>query len=200
MDILLATQNPSKVARVRELLFGKGVTILTPKDAGLEVIDVEEGSDIAKNAEAKARAYLGKTDLPILGLDSAFVIPGEDLDPAKVRRNTLAGRDEKSMNEQEIVEAMIAFYQGIVKRRGGPVPAYWDDATALVLPDGTVKHERDRRPVELTDSVHGEVDPHFPLRSIYIIGATGKYAVDQTEEDERKELRPFQEALERILF
>ncbi len=200
MNILLATQNAGKVARVRKLLLGHDITILTPKEAGLEVTDVEEGSDIALNAEAKARAYLGKTSLPILGLDSAFVIPGEDLDPAKVRRNALAGRDEKTMSEKEIAEAMIAFYREIVKRRGGPVPAYWEDATALVLPDGSAKLERDRRPVELTDTIRGEINVKFPLRSFYIIGATGKYAVDQTEEDERKELLPFQEALERILF
>lgn len=200
MDILLATQNAYKVSRVRHLLSGREVRILTPTDVGLRIIDVEEGSDIDENAETKARAYFGKTNLPILGLDSAFVIPGEDLDPAKVRRNALGDRDEKSMNEQEIVQAMIAFYQGVVRRRGGQLPAHWDDSFALVLPDGTVRREKSQRPVLLTEFVHGEINPHAPLRSMYIVEPTGKYVSDQTPEDEYIEMLPYQEALERILL
>ena len=36
-----------------------------------------------------------------------------------VSSQALGDRDEKSMTEQEIAQAMIAFYQGIVRRRGG---------------------------------------------------------------------------------
>lgn len=199
MRILLATNNPAKVARVRQLTADQGVVFLTPVEVGLQSIEVEEGSDIAVNAERKARAYVGKTQLPILGLDSAFVIPGEDFDPAKVRRNALAGRDETAFSAEEIAGLMIAFYREIVKRRGGPVPAYWEDALALVSPDGTIRSERSRRPVMLTDTIHGKINPHLPLRSLYIVEATGKYVADQTPEDELKEMRPYQEALGRLL-
>ena len=199
MIILVATNNPAKVARVRQLLAGRDVVMITPAEAGIPITEVEEGSDIAENAERKARVYFGKINLPILGMDSAFVIPGEDIDPAKVRRNALAGRDEADLSAKEVAEFMIAFYREIVKRRGGPVPAYWEDALALVGSDGTVRYGRSRRPVTLTDAVRGQINPHLPLRSLYIVEATGKYVADQTSEDESKEMRPYQEALERVL-
>lgn len=199
MQILAATSNPAKIARARQLLAGRDVAILTPAEAGISVVDVEEGSDIHENAVLKARAYLDKTIMPILGMDSAFVIPGEDLDPAKVRRNALAGRDESAMSAEEVAQAMIDFYKNIVERRGRRVQAYWEDAFALILPDGTVRRDVSRRPVALTTESRGTINPHFPLRSLYVVEATGKYAADQTPEEELIEMRPYREALERVL-
>lgn len=199
MRVLIATTNPSKVERVRALLRDAGVELPTPTDLSLKSIDVDEGSDIAENARRKALAYRMHTDLPILGMDSAFVIPGEDMDPAMVRRNALGGRDETTMNCNEIAEIVIAFYRSIAIRRGGSVPTYWEDAFALSLPDGTMREERSHRPGELTAEVRGQVNPYFPLRSMYIIGATGKYAVDQTPGDDVLEMQPFRDALKRLL-
>lgn len=108
MTILLATNNPAKVDRIRAQMRGCGFAFVTPAEAGIAAVEVEEGSDILENARAKAMAYAGKTDLPILGLDTAFVIPGEDLDPAKVKRNALGGRDERSLAVEEIAQAMHA--------------------------------------------------------------------------------------------
>lgn len=199
MKILVATNNPGKLKRVRKLFTGETVEFFSPSDLGIPVIETDEGSDIAENAEKKARAYLGKTELPVLGMDSAFVIPGEDLDPAKVRRNALAGRDEATMTREEIAQAMTSFYGSIAARHGGSVPAYWEDALALVLPDGSAKHDAGKRPVTLTSKPHGIVDAHLPIRSMYVVAATGKYPADQTPEEESLELKPYQEALKRIL-
>ncbi len=199
MRVLVATNNPGKLTRIRRLFKDADVEFISPTEVGIEAIETEEGSDLHENAERKARAYVGKTDVPILGMDSAFVIPGEDLDPAKVRRNALAGRDEATMTRDEIAQAMVDFYRGIVERRGGNVPAYWEDVFALVSPDGLVKHESDRRPVVLTEKTVGAFDPHLPLRSMYIPVPTGKYVADQTPEDELLELKPYQDALKRLL-
>lgn len=200
MDILVATNNPGKIARVRQLLADREVAVHTPSEVGIPSVEVEEGSDIFENAERKARAYLGKTNLPILGLDSAFVIPSEpNLDPAKVRRNALEGQKEAAMNSEEIGQAMIRYYQKLVLRHGGQLPAYWEDAFALVASDGSVRKESGHRPVILTKDVHLPMNPSLPLRSIYIVEATGKYAVEQSPEEELRELRPYQEALIRLL-
>ncbi|MDO8583585.1 MAG: non-canonical purine NTP pyrophosphatase [bacterium] len=199
MKILLATNNQSKIARVRMLLKDADVEFVTTSDVGLESIEVEEGSDIRENAKNKALAYRGKTELPIIGMDSALVIPGEDLDPARVKRNALGDRDEATMTQQEIRDAMILFYQTIVKRHGEPVGAYWEDVSALVMPDGTVTIESGQRPIVITGEIHGPVNDFYPLRSMYQVAATGKYPIEQTPEEEWVELAPFREALERLL-
>ncbi len=199
MQIFLATHNPAKMVRVRQVLAGHPVEVLTPHDVGFASVEVEEGSDIVWNAEAKARAYLGKTTLPIVGMDSAFVVDGEALDPAKVRRNALVGRDEAAMTQQEIADAMIAFYADVAQRHGGTVSVCFVDVFVCLFPDGTRREERDERPALLTATVRDPVNPHFPLRSMYIAHATGKYGSEQTAAEEMEELRPYREALERLL-
>ncbi|MFH1620628.1 MAG: non-canonical purine NTP pyrophosphatase [Patescibacteria group bacterium] len=199
MQLLIATSNPAKVERVRKLLADIKAQILTPVEAGITPVDIEEGSDIAENAVRKARAYLDLTKLPILGLDSAFVISGETIDPAKVKRNALGNRDEDTLTPQEIGDLMINYYKKLAQNHGGQIPAYWQDAIVLVLPDGSVRQEQARRDVTLTTESHGAVNPHVPLRSMYIVAANGKYATEQSLEDEMKELRPVKEALERLV-
>lgn len=197
MRVLIATNNPAKVDRVRAQ--APDHEFVTPADLGLPSLEVEEGSDIRRNAEMKALAYRELTDLPILGLDSAFVIPGINLDPAKVKRNALEGKDEASMTREEVAEAIVAFYRCLVVVNGGPMPAYWEDASVLVMPNSETRAVTCRRPVILTGEVQGKLNPAFPLRSMYIVEPTRKYVCDQTVEDERLELAPYREALERLL-
>ncbi|MFH1315786.1 MAG: non-canonical purine NTP pyrophosphatase [Candidatus Uhrbacteria bacterium] len=199
MRILIASNNQAKVERIRKLLTGTGVECLTPVDLDIKIVEIVEGSDIADNAQRKALTYRDLTDLPILANDTAFMIEGEVLDPAKVKRNALEGRDEAELTQPEIAEAILKFYCNLVQQRGKPIPCCWEDCYALVLPDGTIRTEHGQRPVTLTDRLRGEVNPYFPLRSLYIVGPTGKYTCDQTEEDEALELSPLREALYQIL-
>ena len=82
---------------------------------------------------------------------------------------------------------------------GGPVSAYWEDAFALVLPEGSIREETGRRPVTLTGEIHGVVDPFFPLRSLYRSDTTGKYFAEHSPEEELIELRPYRDALLRVI-
>jgi len=198
MQLLLATNNKAKVARIRFLLAGV-VECFTLADKGIESVDPEEGSDIIENAKAKALAHKGMTNIPILGMDSAFVIDGENADPARVRRNALEGKDESSLTPEEIARAMVEHYQEIAKKHGGLARAAWENAYVVVMPDGTVKSAKGVRPVILTMDSVGPLDIHFPLRTMYISEATGKRPLEETPEDERLELAPDRAALKEIL-
>jgi len=199
--ILLATTNKAKIGRVRKLLkvSRPEVKVDIPTDLGLEAIEVDEGNDLLDNARAKTRAYLGKTGLPIVGMDAGFFVDGEELDPALVKRNALEGRDESEFSQHEIGQRMLVFYQNIARNHGGQVEAYWKDVFVMVLPDGTEKVAESIRPVVLTTEVHGEVSDFMPLRSLYYSKDTGKYAAVATEEDENIELRPISDALLNLL-
>jgi len=199
--ILLATTNKSKVERIRKLLKASGsdVEAKTPTDLGIEPVETEEGSDLLANAWDKARAYLGQTELPILGTDTGFFLDNEILDPAMIKRNALGGRDEASLTRQEIKQAILDFYIGLARKHGGQAEAYWKDVFVLVMPDGTEKVSEGIRPVVLTDKVHGQVDDFFPMRSLYYSKTTGKFTCDATEEDELKELAPYAKALVELI-
>jgi inosine/xanthosine triphosphate pyrophosphatase family protein len=199
--ILLATANKQKIERIRKLLkaSGVGVEAKIPSGLGIEAIDVEEGSNLLGNARAKARAYLGKTELPILGTDTGFFLDGEILDPAMVKRNALGGADEKSLTQKEISARILGFYRELARKHGGQAEAYWKDVFVLVMPDGSEKTAEDIREVVLTDEIHGDVNEFFPMRSLYYSKITGKFACDATEEDELRELAPVTEVLMEII-
>ena len=201
--VFVATTNPSKVARFKKLLatLPYAPTLTTPEEERLSIVEVREGSDLRKNAEAKARAYSRKTTLPTLGVDTGFFIDGENQDPAMVRRSALKGKDETKLSRSEISQLILTYYIGIAKKRGGKVPAYWMDYFALVLPDGRVHRAEARRDVLLTDVVKGKVDEHFPMRSLYINLATKKRPSDETEQEElHVELKPVKDALARLFY
>ena len=199
--ILLATNNLSKKERVEKLLKSVGIKteVLIPKDLDIEIVESQEEGDLFENAKEKAQLYRDKTDLPILGLDSGFFIDNEEIDPVKVKRNALQGRPEKELKQEEIAGLLLEYYRNIAKKRGGKVDAYWRDACALSLPDGTIQAADNKREVLLTDEVKGEVNIYFPVRSLYKSKTTGKYTAEETEKEELLELQPFTNSLMKLL-
>lgn len=198
--ILVATNNAGKVERYRKLLRGVAITLVTPKDLGIEIIEVEEnGKTLAENAELKARAYFGKTDLPILANDTGFFVEGEGLVEAP-KRMALGKRREKELSPEEIARALLDFWKGIATKYGGQVNAAWPEAFVLVLPDGSARMVESRREVLLTDQEFGPLHLTMPLRPLYISKATDKPAIQHTEEEEDYELTPVRDALISLLI
>jgi hypothetical protein len=198
MQVLIATTNQAKLERYKRLLAQIEIEGLSPTDLGLDPIDVDEGTDIQENARIKALAYLGKTDLPILGNDAALYLDGEELDPALTKRNALEGMDESQLSQEDIRDAIISFYKSLVQKRGELIPGTWKDIYALVMPDGSIHVEISLRPILLTDTVMGEVHPYFPMRSMYINVLTGKYTAQQSEEEHLQEMQPIIDALSKL--
>ena len=195
MKVLFATNNAGKVERYRKLLRDTGIELVTPKDLGIEPENVEEnGKTLAENAELKARAYFGKTDFPILSNDAGFYVEGEGFVDAP-KRISLNGRNEHTLSNEEIAEAMTKFWQGIADKYGGQVNAAWVEEFVLLMPDGSVCTAPCRREVVLTNTVHGDTHIQFPVRALYIAKATGKPSALHTPEEDDIELAPIRDAL-----
>lgn len=133
--VLVATNNKSKLARVKKLLGATlpGLEVLSPAELGLEEQEVKEGDDMGENARAKAAAYAQMTDLPILGMDTGLFIAGEKLNVATPKRNALGGRDEASMTQEEKAEAMDVFYRAIAQKHGG-FSVFWKTVRERAAP------------------------------------------------------------------
>ena len=72
--LLLATNNKGKIAEIKALLGGTGLTLLTPADLGLALEVPEDGLTYAENASKKARAFSQASGLPALGDDSGLEV------------------------------------------------------------------------------------------------------------------------------
>ena len=201
MKILLATHNAAKVERYKKLiaLTELDIQACSPEELGLQIAPVEEsGVTLAENAELKARAYFGKVNLPILANDTGIYVEGEGF-VAAPKRIALQGKEEASLSQQEIFEAMQGFWQDIARKHGGRVDMTWIDVFVLLMPDGMKKTVESKRECILTDIVHGEVSAHMPVRSLYISKATNKPVAQHTPEDEVVELGAITNALTHIL-
>jgi leucyl-tRNA synthetase family protein len=203
MDLVFATNNKAKLSRMQKLFNAAGfsITLKTPTDIGVTDFDViENGKTLAENAEKKARVLAEKTKFPVLADDTGFFIDGAELDPVTVKRNALQGVDEKDLTIDEISDRIIEFYKDIADHRGGKVDAEWRNALCLITPERVVAHEEAMRPSILSDELHGKIDPYFPLRGLYISKTTGKYVLEQTEEEEMRELQPITDAIKRLFM
>lgn len=201
MNILLATNNQGKVERFRNLITHTGldITIQTPKDLGIDVIDVEENAKtLADNAELKARAYFGKVDMPILANDTGFYVEGEGLVDAP-KRAALQGANENELTTEQISEKLSTFWKGIATKYGGEVDAAWVEAFVVLYPDGTLRKSDSRREIVLTNREFGKPHIQMPVRALYYSKVTGKPSLQHSPEEELIELRPIIDALREVL-
>lgn len=81
MKLLVATTNPNKISELREMLAGLPIELLTPQDAGLDLVVRETGETFEQNAILKARAYAEKSGVLTLADDSGLEVATLDMRP-----------------------------------------------------------------------------------------------------------------------
>jgi XTP/dITP diphosphohydrolase len=127
-NLLLATANPAKLARLRWVVEGLGFRIVTPRDLdGSGRIDVAEtGVDFAENAAGKAMAWSrAARNMPALATDGGLLIPalGPAWNAVTTRRN--AGADA---GDAERARHLLALMHGL---HGEARHAIWHEAVAF---------------------------------------------------------------------
>lgn len=184
--ILLASTNKKKKLRIQKLLklIDKKYEIFLPSDLNIGKIEIVEGDDVLANAELKARAYWGKTDLPIIGYDQGLEIEGENLPSAFVKRNALNGNEESSFSEEEVYKFMTKFYMDVASRHGGEVSARWLDAFVLVNREGKTCQSIAYRPILITNEPRGKIDIKSPVTNLYKVIPINKYVCELTAEED----------------
>jgi len=200
--VFLATNNQGKIERFIKLLKDAApeVKVSIAADLGIKPFEVAEtGSSLAANALLKARAYLGKVNLPILANDTGFYVEGQGLVEAP-KRAALAGANEAELTEAQLAQKILDFWKNIAQKHGGRVDAAWVEAFVLVMPDGAVREASSRREVILTDQEFGTPHIQFPMRALYISKATNQPAVTHAPAEETLEMAPVIKALKEVLI
>jgi XTP/dITP diphosphohydrolase len=79
--LLLATNNPGKVREFRRLLVGVPYEVVTPRDLGIELDVVEDGTTYAENAIKKAESFAEAGGCAALADDSGIEVDALDGGP-----------------------------------------------------------------------------------------------------------------------
>jgi len=201
MKILLATNNNAKIERLKKLFhqIDSNIEVYSISDLGLPIVEVtEDRPTLTENAEQKAKTYLGKVDMPILGNDVGLYIEGEGFVNAP-KRIALGGLDTNTLSKEEISEKMLNFWKGIATKYGGEVDAAWIDSFVLLYPDRKINRAESRREIILTNQEFGKSHLETPIRRLYYSKTTNKPVLLHTEEEEEKEMLPIVTALKKIL-
>ncbi len=181
MKLLYGTTNPAKIDAMRSLTRPLGLVIDSPADMGLAVPPVDEsGRDPLENAVLKARACYAAWGQPVFSCDSGLYFDGlaDDEQP---------GVHVRRVNGRELTDGeMIAYYGELSARHGGRLIGRYRNAICLILDDGHTFSSMDEslstEPFILASRPHPHVTPGFPLDSLSIDIATGRYYHDLPDE------------------
>ena len=81
IDLLLASQNPGKLAEMRQLVEGMPFRVAGPKDLGITEAPDETGASFVENAILKARYYSRRSGLLTVADDSGIAVDAMNGEP-----------------------------------------------------------------------------------------------------------------------
>ena len=130
--LLLATNNKGKVAEIKALLDGAGLTLLTPAEIGLALEIQEDGQTYAENASKKAVAFSLASGMVAMSDDSGLEVDALDGLPG-LHSHRFSPKPEATDADRR--KYLLEKLQGM--RR--PWTAHFQATVAVALPSGEVK-------------------------------------------------------------
>jgi XTP/dITP diphosphohydrolase len=131
-SLLLATNNPGKLAEIQALLLGTGIKPVLPAELGLTLVVLEDGQTYAENAAKKALAFSQASGMVTLGDDS-----GLEVDALEGRPGLHSHRFSPLPNASDADRRKYL----IERLHGLPRPwtAYFRATVAVAVPTGEVR-------------------------------------------------------------
>jgi len=158
--LLLATNNPGKVAEYRALLEGCGWELATPRDLGLHLEVEEAGGDYAENARIKAEAFAKASGLLALADDSGIEV--DALGGAPGPLSARFGGDD--ISDAQRVALLLERLKGVPPERRS---ARFRCLIAMAWPEGKVSFFEGQCEGRIAEEPRGEsgfgYDPVFLL-------------------------------------
>jgi XTP/dITP diphosphohydrolase len=187
--LLLATNNKGKVAEIKALLDGAGLTLLTPAEIGLTLEIQEDGLTYAENASKKAVAFSQASGMVAMSDDSGLEVDALEGLPG-LHSHRFSPKPEATDADRR--KYLLEKLQGM--RR--PWTAHFQATVAVALPSGEVKLA--------TGQCVGEIIPEefgtngFGYDPIFFIPELG-LTMAELEMDEKNRLSHRAEAVKNAL-
>ncbi len=158
--LILATNNPGKVAEMKALLEGLGIELFTPADLGLELEVTEDGRTYADNASKKALAFARAGGLVSLGDDSGLEVDALGGQPGLYSHRFASQPDASDADRRRTLLGQLA-------GRPRPWGACFRATIAVALPSGEIRLTEGRCEGEIIPEERGSngfgYDPIFLL-------------------------------------
>jgi len=170
-ELILATENPGKVAELLDLLAQldlagpSRLTVLTPRDLGLSLRVAESGSTYAENAALKAAAYAKASRRAALGDDSGLEVDALDGQPGLYSHRFASLADATDADRRTYLLRQLA---------GHPRPwtAAFHCTVAVATPQGEVYFAEGTCPGEIIPEERGTTG--FGYDPIFLVQGMGR--------------------------
>jgi len=182
MKILYGTTNQGKLLAMKKSLEGLDIELISLHDVEGELPKINEnGKTPLENAELKAWAYFKAFHMPVFSCDSGLYfdeLTEEEQPGIHVRR--VGG---KELTDDE----MIAYYASLAEKYGGRITGRYRNAIYFILDEKHHYSSMDMsiatEPFILVTRPHAKRVPGFPLDSLSVDIATGKYYYELDTKD-----------------
>ena len=131
-SLLLATNNPGKVAEIKALLDGLGLRLLIPSDLALSLDVIEDGQTYAENAMKKALAFAQAGSIIALADDSGLEVDALGGQPGLHSHRFYAKPDATDADRR-------AYLLSLLRGKPSPWTARFKATVAVALPTGQVQ-------------------------------------------------------------
>jgi XTP/dITP diphosphohydrolase len=177
-SLLLATNNKGKVAEIKALLDGTGISLLTPAELDLALEIPEDGQTYAENASKKAVAFSRASGMITLSDDSGLEVDALDGQPGlhSHRFNPRPGATDADRRKY-----LLEKLQGLPR----PWTARFHATVAVALPSGEVHLATGRCEGEIIPEEFGTNG--FGYDPIFFIPELGR-TMAELEMDEKNRL------------
>jgi inosine/xanthosine triphosphate pyrophosphatase family protein len=169
--ILLATTNPTKAARMRELVSHLPLEVISLYEVGRYSQVIEDGKTPAENAIKKVEYHYREVRLPTVAIDSGLHIERfpENKQPGLFVRRICG------IGEQITDEEMLRYYQQELDKVGGVSKGEWVTAIALKTSPDKIYCETFISETIFTSQASDVQTPGEPLNSLQIDPTVRKY-------------------------
>lgn len=181
MKILYGTTNQAKLEYMKRATDPLGLEIISLKDLGLPLPKIDEsGNNPLENARIKAKAYFEAFSMPVFSCDSGLYFDNleEELQP---------GTHVRRVNGKELTdEEMTEYYSNLAKQHGNKLIGRYRNAICFIADESSCFSRMDAsletEPFMLIDKPHEKRVSGFPLDTLSVDIASGKYYYDLPEE------------------
>ena len=200
MKILYGTTNQAKFLSMARITGSLGIELISLRDLNQPLPEINEtGNNPLENAQIKAKAYYEAFSIPVFSCDSGLYFDGFE-------ESAQPGTHTRRVNGRELSdEEMIEYYSGLARQNGGKIIAKYCNAIYFIADESSrfscMDKSLETEPFILIGTPHPKRNNGFPLDSLSIDIATGRYYYDLPEKsvDESAVKRGFRAFWERVI-
>ena len=180
MKILYGTTNQAKLDSMRRITESLGIEIIGLKELNQTLLCIDEsGRNPLENAKIKAEAYYKAFSMPVFSCDSGLYF--DELEDDKQPGTHIRRVNGKELSDEE----MIDYYADIAKQYNNQLIGRYCNAIYLIIDENNCFSSMDEalstEPFKIVHEAHAKRVKGFPLDSISVDIATGKYYYDLEE-------------------